>query len=80
MDKRKHLVRTRHLAGTLNVEPAIIYDLVKRQMIPYYRVGGQYRFDEEEVLAILKDTASVLYKRPEQEKSYPANEKESKLI
>ena len=50
MKKYDSLISTRRLASILSVDLPVIYKLIKSEEIPFYTVGGQYRFYAQEVL------------------------------
>ena len=56
MEKRSTLISTRKLADILSVDIPVIYKLVKDRKIPFYTVGGQYRFNKKDVLQALQNS------------------------
>ena len=49
MQTEKKLISRRELAESLQVTYMTIHNLTKAKKIPFYQVGGQYRYDLEEV-------------------------------
>ena len=56
----KDLITTKEVADILRVrDKHVVYQLVYNRKIPYYRVGGQYLFDKQEIMeTILKNRVS----------------------
>lgn len=44
------ILTLKELANFLNISERSIYSYIKADKIPYYKVGGQYRFNEEEII------------------------------
>ena len=44
-------VSVKEIAGLLNVSEKTIYRWIKQSVIPYYKINGQYRFSQTEILA-----------------------------
>ena len=51
------LLRAEELADRLGVSASLVYRLARQEKIPSYRVGGNWRFDEQEVKDVLKQGA-----------------------
>lgn len=45
----------KELARYLKISERSIYTYVKEDRVPYYKVGGQFRFDEDEIIEWLKE-------------------------
>lgn len=52
------LVDVDEIAALIRVDKQTVYRLRRRGEIPAYRVGGQYRFNADEVLSALKERAA----------------------
>lgn len=50
-----HAVTVPQLSKLLHLGRTAIYDLVKRQAIPYFRIGYNVRFDPSEIARWLRD-------------------------
>ena len=50
----KRLLRTVELARVLQLQPPAVWRMVRRGTLPVIRVGGQYRFEFDDVLAALR--------------------------
>ena len=44
------------VAKLLNISEKTIYRMIKDEMIPCFRVGGQWRFDRREINSWIEDT------------------------
>ena len=51
----------RDVAKHLNVSEKTIYRMIKDEMIPCFRVGGQWRFDRREINSWIEDTRQFFY-------------------
>lgn len=51
----------RDVAKLLNVSEKTIYRMIKDEMIPCFRVGGQWRFDRREIASWIEDTRQFSY-------------------
>jgi len=49
------------VAEILKVSEKTIYRMIKNETIPCFRVGGQWRFDVQEILSWLEDTRAFSY-------------------
>jgi len=49
------------VASLLNVSEKTIYRMIKDEMIPCFRVGGQWRFDRREIASWIEDTRQFSY-------------------
>ncbi|RPI36364.1 MAG: helix-turn-helix domain-containing protein [Nitrospiraceae bacterium] len=49
------------VAKLLNVSEKTIYRMIKDEMIPCFRVGGQWRFDRREIASWIEDTRQFSY-------------------
>jgi PTS system nitrogen regulatory IIA component len=49
------------VAKLLNVSEKTIYRMIKDEMIPCFRVGGQWRFDSKEINSWIEDTREFSY-------------------
>jgi nitrogen PTS system EIIA component len=49
------------VAGLLNVSEKTIYRMIQQEMIPCFRVGGQWRFDRREISSWIEDTRTFSY-------------------
>lgn len=49
------------VARLLNVSEKTIYRMIKDEMIPCFRVGGQWRFDRREINSWIEDTRQFSY-------------------
>jgi PTS system nitrogen regulatory IIA component len=52
----------RDVAELLNVSEKTIYRMIQNETIPCFRVGGQWRFDRNEIASWLEDTRAFSYK------------------
>jgi excisionase family DNA binding protein len=50
-NEHPNLIGVTELAKTLSIRRERIYVLVRKQEIPFYKIGAQLRFDLAEVLA-----------------------------
>lgn len=48
------LITVVELAELLNVTKTTIYNMIYKNEIPFIKIGGSYRFSEEEVLTYFK--------------------------
>ena len=48
------MLNIQKLSSLLNVKPKTIYDWVHKKRIPYYKLEGNIRFSEDEILKWLK--------------------------
>jgi PTS system nitrogen regulatory IIA component len=63
----------KNVAALLNVSEKTIYRMIKDEMIPCFRVGGQWRFDRREINSWVEDTRQFA-SGPEKGKSSAAEE------
>lgn len=49
------------VAEMMNVSEKTIYRMIKNETIPCFRVGGQWRFDVQEVISWIEDTRAFSY-------------------
>jgi len=49
------------IAEIMNVSEKTIYRMIKHETIPCFRVGGQWRFDMQEIVSWLEDTRAFSY-------------------
>lgn len=49
------LVTVRELAELLNVSQNTVYSMIEKNEIPFIKIKGTYRFDQEEVLKHLSN-------------------------
>jgi nitrogen PTS system EIIA component len=61
------------VAKLLNISEKTIYRMIKDEMIPCFRVGGQWRFDRREINSWIEDTRQFSY-GTDTEKSSNADE------
>jgi len=54
-------ISVRDVARHLNVSEKTIYRMIKDEMIPCFRVGGQWRFDRREINSWIEDTRQFSY-------------------
>jgi nitrogen PTS system EIIA component len=52
----------KNVASLLNVSEKTIYRMIKDEMIPCFRVGGQWRFDKREITSWIEDTRQFSYR------------------
>lgn len=55
---RGPLLKPEEIARLIGVDKGTVLRLRRKGAIPAYRVGGQFRFDADEVLAALRDEAA----------------------
>ena len=53
------LLTVAQLAKALSASPDVVYDLVRRGAVPFYRVGRSLRFIQDEVLDALRQGRST---------------------
>lgn len=53
--RMKKLLKIKDVSSMLNVKIGTIYTWVKRNKIPYIRIGSMIRFDEDDLKAWLKN-------------------------
>lgn len=59
--KKSDVMIMAEVAALLRVKPKTVYGYVKKGYIPYFKIGGCYRFSREEILKVLRGKAA---KRP----------------
>lgn len=51
---RKKLITIDDVADLFNVSKTTVYRMVQSRILPFYRIGGNLRFDEQEMLDYLE--------------------------
>lgn len=60
MSRKPRLKTTKEIARYLRVSRDTLYVLIKKNKIPFLRVGGQYRFNQKDIDNWLKDDKVTL--------------------
>jgi len=56
---KKELLTSQQLADLLGVNLRLVYEHVKNETLPFYRIGGVVRFNPSEVLDAMKVNPSI---------------------
>ena len=58
--ERPSVIKLREMATILHVHQSTMYRLLRQRRIPFLRIGTDYRFEPDKVIAALEASASKL--------------------